>query len=81
MVGGAVALTAAATREMVFVLGVNGLTPLAYFILLLFVSLFGWIALALTSGICGFVSVLAGGGRELSAEEIRCCRWRAVRRC
>ena len=69
VVGGAVALTAAATREMVFVLGVNGLTPLAYFILLLFVSLFGWIALALTSGICGFVSVLAGGGRELSAED------------
>ncbi len=63
VVGGAVVLTAAATREMVFVLGVNGLTPLAYFILALFVSLFAWIALALTSAICGFVSVLAGGGR------------------
>ena len=69
VVGGAVALTVAATREMVFVLGVNGLTSrLAYFILALFVSLFAWIALALTSGICGFVSVLAGGGRRLALE-------------
>ena len=47
--GGAILLTAAATREMVLVLGVNGITPLAYGILALFVSLFAWIALALTS--------------------------------
>ncbi len=69
VVGGAVAITAAATREMVLVLGVNGLNSLAWVILILFVSLFAWIALALTSGICGFVSVLAGGGTELGVSD------------
>ena len=59
VVGGAVLLTAAATREMALVLGVNGLNALAYAILALFVSLFAWIALALTSAIAGFVSVLS----------------------
>ena len=52
---------------MVLVLGVNGMTPLAWLVLGLFVSLFAWIALALISGICGFVSLLAGGGRPRSA--------------
>ncbi len=65
VVGGAVLLTAAATREMALVLGVNGLNTLAYAILALFVSLFAWIALALTSAIAGFVSVLSGGGASL----------------
>ena len=65
VVGGAILLTAAATREMAFVLGVNGLTPLAYAILALFVSLFAWIALALTSAMAGFVAVLSGGGSVL----------------
>ena len=58
VVGGAVLLTVAATREMALVLGTNGLTPLAYLILVLFVSLFAWIALALLSGVAGFVSLL-----------------------
>ncbi|RYY08015.1 MAG: glucan biosynthesis glucosyltransferase H, partial [Alphaproteobacteria bacterium] len=48
VVGGAVILTVVATREMSLVLGSNGLTALAYLILALFVSLFAWIALALT---------------------------------
>ena len=65
VVGGAIVLTAAATREMALVLGSNGLTPLADLILVLFVSLFAWIALALTSAIAGFASVLAGGGHRL----------------
>jgi membrane glycosyltransferase len=65
VLGGAVALTAAATREMVLVLSVNGLNALGWFILALFVSLFAWIALALTSGVCGCISVLAGAGRRL----------------
>ena len=65
VIGGASVVTAAATREMVLVLSVNGLNALGWLILALFVSLFAWIALALTSGICGFVSVLAGGGRRL----------------
>lgn len=65
VVGGAIVLTAAATREMSLVLGSNGLTNLAYLILALFVSLFAWIALALTSAIAGFVSILTNGGRGL----------------
>jgi membrane glycosyltransferase len=47
------------------VLGVNGLTPLAVAILVVFVTLFAWIALALVSSLCGFVSLVAGGGRRL----------------
>lgn len=65
VVGGAVILTVAATREMSLVLGSNGLTGLAYLILALFISLFAWIALALTSAIAGFVSVVTNGGRRL----------------
>ncbi|MDP9095838.1 MAG: glucans biosynthesis glucosyltransferase MdoH [Pseudomonadota bacterium] len=65
VVGGAVVLTVVATREMSLVLGSNGLTGLAYLILALFVSLFAWIALALTSAIAGFISVLSNGGRRL----------------
>ena len=64
--GGAIALTAAAAHEMVLVLDVNGLTPLEIIILVLFVTLFAWIALSLTSSLCGFVSLLKsplpGGG-------------------
>ena len=37
---------------MLLVLGVNGLTPLEVAILVLFVSLFAWIALALISSVC-----------------------------
>ncbi len=69
VVGGAIALTVAATREMALVLGSNGLTTLAYLILALFVSLFAWIALALTSAIAGFVSVLTHGGRRLDTAQ------------
>ncbi len=65
VIGGAGLLTLVAAREMALVLGVNGLTPLAYLILVLFVALFAWIALALVSSLCGFVSMLAGGGRRL----------------
>ena len=44
-----------------------GQTPLAIFMLALFVALFAWIALSFTSAIAGFVSVLSGGGRRLLA--------------
>ncbi len=67
VVGGAVALTAWAAHEMELVLGSAGLTPLAAAILVLFVVLFAWIALALVSAICGFVSLVGGGGRRLEA--------------
>ncbi len=66
VVSGAVALTAAATREMVLVLSVAGLDELGWLIILLFVSLFAWIALALASAVAGFVSVLRGGEGRLA---------------
>ncbi len=59
VIGSAILLTAAAAREMHLVLGVNGVTPLEVAILLVFVTLFAWIALALVSSIAGFV-VLVG---------------------
>ncbi len=66
VVGGAIAVTAAATREMILVLSVNGLDWLGWLIVLLFVSLFAWIALALTSAVAGFVVVMRGGERRLT---------------
>ena len=65
VIGGAVAVTAVAAREMHLVLGVGGFTTLEGLILGLFVTLFAWIALALVSAMCGFGSMLAGGGRRL----------------
>ncbi len=61
----AIVLTAFAAREMYRVLGVNGVTPLAVFMLALFVALFAWIALSFFSAIAGFVSVVGGGGKRL----------------
>jgi len=65
VLGGAVAVTAIAAYQMYLVLGVGGLTLLEGVILALFVVLFAWIALALVSSLCGFVSLVAGGGRRL----------------
>jgi len=65
VLGGAVLVTAVAAYEMYLVLGVGGLTLLESLILALFVVLFAWIALALVSAVCGFVSMVAGGGRRL----------------
>jgi membrane glycosyltransferase len=65
VLGGAVAVTAVAAYQMYLVLGVGGLTLLEGVILALFVVLFAWIALALVSALCGFVSLVAGGGRRL----------------
>jgi membrane glycosyltransferase len=65
VVGGAAVLSAIAAYEMYLVLGGSGFTTLAAFMLLLFVALFGWIALSFTSALAGFVSVLMGGGRRL----------------
>ncbi len=67
VIGGAIVLTGFGAREMYRVLAVNGVTPLAVFMLALFVALFAWIALSFTSAIAGFVSVMAGGGRRLLA--------------
>jgi membrane glycosyltransferase len=68
VIGGAIVMTAFAAREMYRVLAVNGATPLAIFMLGLFVALFAWIALSFTSAIAGFMSVVGGGGRRLLAE-------------
>ena len=65
VIGGAVAVTAVAGREMHLVLGIGGFTSLEGLILGLFITLFAWIALALVSALCGFASMLAGGGRRL----------------
>ena len=65
VIGSAIVLTGFAAHEMYRVLAVNGATPLAIFMLALFVALFAWIALSFTSAMAGFVSVVAGGGRRL----------------
>jgi len=58
VIGSAVLLTAFAAREMHKVLGVNGVAPLEVAILVVFVTLFAWIALALASSIAGFICLL-----------------------
>ncbi len=65
VLGGAAGVTLVAAYQMYLVLNVGGLTLLEGVILALFVVLFAWIALALVSALCGFASLLAGGGRRL----------------
>ena len=65
VLGGAVLLTAFATYEMSLVLDVTRPTGLQIVILLLFTVLFAWIALSFVSAVCGFASLLAGGGWRL----------------
>ena len=67
--GGAIALAAAGVWQMDLVLAVNGLTPLAVFMLLLFVALFAWIALSFTSAIAGFLSMLFGRRQTLGIHD------------
>lgn len=69
VIGGAIVMTAFGAREMYRVLAVNGATPLAIFMLALFVALFAWIALSFTSAIAGFISVIGGGGKRLLATD------------
>jgi membrane glycosyltransferase len=71
VIGGAIVMTGFGAREMYRVLAVNGATPLAIFMLALFVALFAWIALSFTSAIAGFISVMAGGGKRLVAPDAR----------
>ena len=61
VIGGAVLMTGLAANEMYKVLTAGALTVLAVVVLLLFVALFAWIALAFTSALCGFISMLSGG--------------------
>lgn len=69
VIGGAVAMTAAAANEMYKVLTAGTLTVLAVVVLALFVALFAWIALAFTSAICGFAAMLGGGERRLGISQ------------
>jgi membrane glycosyltransferase len=63
--GGAIAMTGAAAWQMYRVLAVGRVTVLEIVLLTLFVVLFAWIALAFTTAIGGFISLLSGGGRAL----------------
>ncbi|TLU72340.1 glucans biosynthesis glucosyltransferase MdoH [Lichenicoccus roseus] len=65
VIGSAIALTLAAAREMYLVLNGAGPSLLGIVVLLLFVVLFAWIALAFTSAVAGFVSLLGHGGLSL----------------
>ncbi len=65
VIGGAAALSLFGAYEMYFVLNGNGANTLGLFVLALFVVLFSWIALAFTSSLGGFVSLLSGGGLGL----------------
>jgi membrane glycosyltransferase len=56
--GGAAALTLYGGLEMYGVVNVGPITPLKWALLILFVLNFSWIALAFTSAIVGFVSLL-----------------------
>src|SRR6476659_883050 len=56
--GGALALTAYGAYEMYQVVSVSRTTVLQWLLLLLFTVNFSWIALAFTSGLLGFVSLL-----------------------
>ncbi|WP_428376307.1 glucans biosynthesis glucosyltransferase MdoH [Lichenicoccus sp.] len=62
VIGSAILLTLAAAREMYLVLNGAGPSVLGIVVLLLFVVLFAWIALAFTSAVAGFVALLGRGG-------------------
>ena len=62
VIGSAVLLTLGATREMYLVLNGAGPSVLGIVVLVLFVVLFAWIALAFTSAVAGFVALLARRG-------------------
>ncbi|MGX9964084.1 glucans biosynthesis glucosyltransferase MdoH [Roseomonas sp. F4] len=68
VLGGSVLLTAFAAREMGLALDISRPTALQVILLLLFIALFGWIALSFISALCGFGSLLAGGGRRLGID-------------
>jgi membrane glycosyltransferase len=60
--GGALALTAYGADQMFKVVAVGTITPLEWALVVLFVVTFSWVTLSLTSGIVGFVWLLAHRG-------------------
>lgn len=73
VLGAALALTVAATVEMSAVLGLSRWTITGVLLTALFSFLFVWIALAFTSALAGFVSLLLGGrgGARLAPPDAR----------
>jgi membrane glycosyltransferase len=65
VIGGAVLMTAAGGEQMYFVLNGNGPSILGILVLVLFVALFAWVALAFMSAVGGFIATLSGGGLGL----------------
>ncbi len=63
VLGSAVLLVGLAVYEMEQVLAVAGLTPVEVLVLVLFAINFGWIALACTSGIAGYLAIVRRLGR------------------
>ncbi|MCJ2015189.1 glucans biosynthesis glucosyltransferase MdoH [Methylobacterium sp. J-076] len=63
VIGGAVAMTAIGGRQMYLVLNGAGQSVLGWMVLVLFVVLFAWIALAFTSALVGLVDMIAGRRR------------------
>src|SRR5271155_4274782 len=62
--GGALALTAYGADQMFKVVAVGTITPLEWAMVVLFVVTFSWVTLSLTSGIVGFVWLLAHRDRR-----------------
>ncbi|MFD2262836.1 glucans biosynthesis glucosyltransferase MdoH [Lacibacterium aquatile] len=65
VLGGATGLTGFAAYQMYAVVRLGGVTIIEGAILGLFCLLFAWIAVSFTSGIAGFISMLAQGGLGL----------------
>jgi membrane glycosyltransferase len=68
VIGGATLLTIFATHEMGLALDIARPTALQIILLVLFVALFAWIALSFISALCGFASLLGGGGKRLGID-------------
>jgi len=64
--GGALALTIYATREMIEVVSVGGVTMLQGVMVVLFAITFGWIALAASSAVAG--TLFGGSGRRAKGD-------------
>ena len=62
--GGAMGLTAYGAYQMFKVVSIGPITPLEWVIAVLFVITFSWITLSFSSGVVGFVSLLAHRGRR-----------------
>jgi len=69
VIGSAVAMTIGGGDQMYYVLNGNGPSVLGLVVLALFLVLFAWIALAFTSAVGGFFSLLARGDVHLGIRD------------